>query len=72
MAAEFNEQQLADELEDIFNDESDAQVNPAQARRRQAERIAKAVKKYVVGRETVVTGTSASGGPVTGTGIIQE
>jgi hypothetical protein len=68
----ITEQQLADLIEAAFDAESDTVVDPAGARRRQAEKIAAAVKQFVVGRETVITGTSVSGGPVTGTGIIQD
>ncbi|WP_027391776.1 hypothetical protein [Aquimarina latercula] len=64
-------QQLSDLIEKAFNDESDVRVDPVQARKRQAQRIANAIEQYVVGRNTMVTGTSATGGAVTGTGIIQ-
>lgn len=68
----ITEAQLANLIKDAFDADSDTQVNPAEARQRQAEKIANAIKQYVVGRQTVVTGSSATGGPVTGTGVIQE
>lgn len=58
-------------LKEAFDSQSDVVVDPAIARQELADKIADAIEKYVVLRETVVTGTSTSGGPVTGTGIIQ-
>lgn len=54
-----------------FDSQSDVVIDPRQARKKLADDIADAVEKYVVMRETIVTGTSATGGAVTGTGIIQ-
>ncbi|RWX03358.1 hypothetical protein [Flavobacterium cerinum] len=57
----------------LINGQSDdPNVDPATARQEFAKDMAKIVHDAIVGRQTVVTGTSASGGPVTGTGIIQE
>lgn len=67
----INEQQLADLIEAALDTYSDVVVDPALARKKQAEMIAAAVAQFVIGRETVVTGMSVSGGAVTGTGIIQ-
>jgi hypothetical protein len=64
--------QLAQLIEKAFNDDSDVPVDPAEARKRQSLKIADAVSLFVIGRETIVTGTSATGGAVTGTGIIKE
>lgn len=64
-------QQLAALIEEAFDMYSDVNVDPATARQQQALKIAQAVNDFVVGRTTVVTGTSISGGAVTGTGIIQ-
>ncbi|MOA24162.1 hypothetical protein D3C78_1448310 [compost metagenome] len=60
---------LADDLQEAFDFESDKDVNPAEARRRQAEKIANAFHTYITGGDvkTTVTGTSPSGA-VTGTG----
>ncbi|MDQ8012046.1 MAG: hypothetical protein REI96_06340 [Flavobacterium nitrogenifigens] len=68
----ITKEQLAQKIEQAFNEDSDTQVNPADARKRQAQKIADAVSLFVIGRETTVTGTSATGGAVTGTGIIKE
>lgn len=64
--------QLAEKIKQAFDDDSDVNVNPSEARKRQADKIADAVSAFVIGRETIVTGTSATGGAVTGTGIIKE
>lgn len=64
--------ELAALFEKAFDDESDVVVSPEQARKRQANKMADAIFSFVIGRETTVTGTSATGGPVTGTGIIKE
>ena len=65
----ITQEQLANQIEAAYDAESDTEVNPSDARRRVAEKIAEAVAQFVQGRETVVTGTSATGGA--GTGIIQ-
>jgi hypothetical protein len=67
----INEQQLSNLIKLALDSESDVQVNPAEARQRMADKIAQAVALFVIGRITLVTGTSATGGPITGTGIIQ-
>jgi hypothetical protein len=70
--ATISEEQLADKIEaamDLFSDEPE--INIAEARKHLAKEIAEGVKMFVVGRETTVTGTSATGGPVTGTGVIK-
>lgn len=67
----ITKQELAQLIKKSFDDDSDKQVSPQEARERQANKIADAIEKFVVGRETTVTGSSATGGPVTGTGIIQ-
>lgn len=67
----ITKQQLAQTIKEAFDYDSDREVNPAEARKRQADKIAQAIADYVVGRETLVTGTSATGGPVTGKGIIK-
>lgn len=58
-------------LQKAFDSQSDVVVDPKTARKKLADDIADAIEKYVVMRETIVTGTSATGGAVTGTGIIQ-
>ena len=67
----INEQQLAALIKSAFDAESDVVVNPAEARQRLADKIAQAVALFVVGRTTTVTGTSVSGGAITGIGTIQ-
>jgi len=67
----INKHSLTELFRQAFDNPSDVVVNPAQAREQLAKELADAIELYVVGRETVVTGTSVSGGPVTGTGIIQ-
>lgn len=62
---------LASLFQEAFDKTSDTKVNPKEARKQLANDLANAVEKYVVLRETIVTGTSTSGGPVTGSGIIQ-
>ena len=56
---------------DAMNAVSDTEIDPAAGRNQMAAAIADAVEAYVIGRTTLVTGTSATGGPVTGQGIIQ-
>lgn len=62
---------LTNLLQQAFDKTSDVVVDPAKARKQLAVDIANAVEAYVIGRETMVTGTSVSGGAVTGKGIIQ-
>lgn len=67
----ITQQQLSKRIEGILNADSDNEnISPAQARKRLANEIAAAVAEFVIGRKTTVTGTSATGGAVTGTGII--
>jgi len=68
----ITEAELADLLEAAYDAESGTVVEPSEARRRIAVKQANAIAQFVIGRETQVTGTSVSGGAVTGTGIIQE
>lgn len=63
--------ELTELIKQAFDAYSDVKVSPKEARQKQAEMIAIAVAQFVIGRHTVVTGTSATGGPVTGTGVIQ-
>ena len=68
----YTEQQLADKLFEIKEFYSnDSTVDPETARREMSNKEAKAIADYVIGRTTNVTGTSATGGAVTGTGIIE-
>ena len=66
----INQTQLAALIQTAFDATSDVVVEPQAARKKLAKDLADAVAQFVVGRETVVTGTSPSGA-VTGTGIIQ-
>lgn len=56
---------------DAMNLNSDVEIDPAAARDAFAQKLADAIENYVVTRKTKVTGTSVSGGAVTGQGIIQ-
>lgn len=67
----ISQQQLKALIKQALDAESNVEVDPAEARERMAERLAEAVALFVIGRQTVVTGTSATGGPITGVGIIQ-
>lgn len=68
----ITQSQLADLIKQAFDNESDVKVTPSEARQRQAEKIAGAIAQFVIGRTTTVTGTSATGGPITGKGIIDS
>ena len=54
----------------ILDANSQKELDPAQARKRFAKELAAAISDFVITRKTDVTGTSASGGAVTGTGTI--
>lgn len=58
-------------LQSAFDSTSDKKVKPVDARKQMAVDIADAIEAYIIGRETIVTGSSATGGPVSGTGVIQ-
>lgn len=61
---------LKNDILQLFNDESDVDVDPAEARQRQAQRLADAIEKFVKSGDVsiTVTGTSATGGAVTASG----
>lgn len=67
----INQVQLKQLIKQALDAESDVNVNPAEARERMADSLAQAIALFVIGRQTIVTGTSATGGPITGVGIIQ-
>ncbi|PKP26195.1 MAG: hypothetical protein CVU03_05010 [Bacteroidetes bacterium HGW-Bacteroidetes-2] len=67
----IDQAQLALLIKQALDNVSQVEIDPAVARQQQANAIAAAVAQFVIGRQTLVTGTSASGGPVTGTGVIQ-
>lgn len=67
----ITKQELAAKFTEALNNQSETEVNPAQARIQIGNDLADAVEAYVVGRQTQVTGSSQSGGPVIGTGVIQ-
>lgn len=70
--AAITEAQLAQKIKTAFDFDSDKEgIKPEEARQRQANEIAAAVAQFVIGRTTTITGTSATGGPVTGTGVIK-
>ena len=73
MSVPITRAQLIQGILDLMDGQSnDPEVDPAEARQQFAEGLGNLIADFTVGRETIVTGTSASGGPVTGTGIIQE
>ena len=51
----ITETQLAEQIEAAFDAEADQVVNPAEARKRVAQKIAAAVAQFTVGRTTTVT-----------------
>lgn len=61
---------LKEKIKQAFDFESDKDVDPAEARDRQAEKIANAIFDFVKGGDvaTILSGTSATGGIITGTG----
>lgn len=70
--AAITKAELSQRLQDIrnqFNDNPD--INIIDARKIIADEEADAINDFVIGRTTSVTGTSATGGAVTGTGTIQ-
>lgn len=67
------QEELAQELFQIkqeFSNKPD--LDPEACRREMAEKEAEAFANFVIGRTTTVSGSSVSGGAVTGTGTIQE
>ncbi|MFY0714132.1 hypothetical protein J1D01_10675 [Seonamhaeicola sp. NFXS20] len=68
----ISQAQLADKIEAALKYNSDdPEVDIPQARKHFANELAEAIAQFTIGRETTVTGTSATGGAVTGTGIIK-
>lgn len=68
----ITKEQLSQRLQDIRNQFNDVvDVDIIEARKIIADEEAAAINDFVIGRTTNVTGTSASGGAVTGTGTIQ-
>ncbi|CAA0153060.1 hypothetical protein [Tenacibaculum maritimum] len=68
----LTKQQLANKLFEIRQEYSNKpNIDPETARREMAEKEAEAISDFVIGRTTRVTGTSVSGGAVTGTGKIE-
>jgi hypothetical protein len=59
----LNEAQLAAEIKAAFDDESDIDVNPADARERQANKIAAAIIRQFIAADvnSVVSGAAATG-----------
>lgn len=69
----ISESQLATKIKTALDYHSDdPNVDIEAARQQLANDLAAAVAEYVVGRQTTVTGTSATGGAVTGTGTIKS
>lgn len=68
----ISQAQLAAKIKAAMEFHSDnPEVNIPEARQHFANQLAEAIVQFTVGRETLVTGTSATGGSVTGTGIIK-
>ena len=68
----ITKEDLAEGLQTIRNQFMDnPDIKIADARKLIAEQEAQLINDFVVGRKTSVTGTSATGGAVTGTGIIE-
>ena len=64
--------QLSKRLQDIRNQFNDkVGIDLLEARKKIADEEAAVISDFVIGRKTKVTGTSATGGAVTGTGTIQ-
>lgn len=71
--AAITQQQLAAKIKEAMElNSDDPEVNIEEARKHLADEIAEGVAQFVIGRQTTVTGTSATGGAVTGTGTIKE
>jgi hypothetical protein len=66
----LNKTELAADIKAALDAESDKDVDPAEARERQSTALANAIDKYIKAGtvQTTLTGTSATGGPITGTG----
>jgi hypothetical protein len=70
--AAITKAQLSARLQAIRNQFNDTVgIDIIDARKKIADEEADAINDFVIGRLTAVTGTSASGGAVTGTGTIQ-
>lgn len=63
-------QELAELIQAAFDEDSDRVINPAQARARQAQKIALAIEKFVVDRDVIIVGVQT--GPSTATGKVQN
>lgn len=59
--------ELAEQIEEALDTEADVVVDPAEARRRVAEKIASAVNDFVVGRTVNVAGVQTGSSTTTGT-----
>ena len=69
--AAITQVQLAAKIKSAMElNSDDPEVNIEEARNHLANEIAEGIAQFVIGRQTTVTGTSATGGAVTGTGII--
>lgn len=62
-------QEMINAFENALDFEADKVVNPAEARRRIAEKLGNAVNDFVIGRQTQITGVQPGAG--TAVGIIQ-
>ncbi len=65
----LNKEALAKDIQKAFDDESDADVNPAEARTRIARQIADAIDKYIkAGTVSVTVSTTGPAAAQTGNG----
>lgn len=58
---------LAQMIKTALDDSSDVEVDPAQARADQADKLATAIEAYVMGRVVTVAGVTPGSGAATGT-----
>lgn len=58
---------LAQMIKAALDESSDVEVDPAQARADQADKIATAIEAYVMGRIVTVAGVAPGSGAATGT-----
>lgn len=61
---------MAQAIQEAFDSESEKDVDPAEARARQSVKLADAIDAFIRSGivQTTVSGTSATGGPITGEG----
>lgn len=63
----ISQEELEELILEAFDEESDVEVEPAQARKNQAKKISQAIAMFVIGRQVIVTGVTPGSGTTTGT-----